>query len=347
MSSEIEFKNISLKKLSKDIILGSKKSDFKETNYSIFLPLNRVWGHHDLDIAYYDLQSMLDEHEVHNKNLDYKNICEIILDSSLIRTDYFHYFMNSVGTIFDFYVFVGEITKGKSNISIEHLEEFDIKVPNMNLQENLSRFGSRVFSLSIELDILKQSVEMNPETVFKELTKLENVYHALGTMPPDENILRLIKEPEDKTLEFKEIISQSLDPSITKNTINNKVMKSIAAFLNTEGGNLIVGISEDNKTKKRKIHGIEKEIDRFHRNNDQFLLDFKDVIKQRIGEQFYSFINQQLIEVDQHIVLLVECKMSDKPVYVDQKDFYLRTTPATDKLEGQKQLDYINSRFYK
>jgi hypothetical protein len=39
--------------------------------------------------------------------------------------------------------------------------------------------------------------------------------------------------------------------------------------------------------------------------------------------------------------------MSDKPVFVDQKDFYLRTSPATDRVEGQKQVDYINSRFYK
>ena len=347
MSNVIEFKNFKLKELAKEIIFGLKKSDFKESNYSIFLALNRVSGSVELDLTHWDLENMIFTHEVFKNKIDYKNICEIIFDTTLIRPDYFHWFMNSPDTKLDFYTLVGETTKGKSNLPKKNLEEFEVKVPALEIQESFSKFGSRNSNLSHQLDILRQRVQREPETVFKELTKLENVYHALGTMPPDENILRLIKEPEDKTLEFKEIISQSLDPSITKNTINNKVIKSIAAFLNTEGGNLIVGISEDNKTKKYKIHGIEKEIDRFHRNNDQFLLDFKDVIKQRIGEQFYSFINQQLVEVDQHIVLLVECKMSDKPVYVDQKDFYLRTTPATDKLEGQKQLDYINSRFYK
>ena len=30
---------------------------------------------------------------------------------------------------------------------------------------------------------------------------------------------------------------------------------------------------------------------------------------------------------------------------MDRIDFYVRTTPATDKLEGPSQIDYIRTRF--
>ena len=44
-------------------------------------------------------------------------------------------------------------------------------------------------------------------------------------------------------------------------------------------------------------------------------------------------------------VLLVECKRSKSACFIDGKDFYVRTNPATDKLEGTKLVEYINNHF--
>jgi len=44
-------------------------------------------------------------------------------------------------------------------------------------------------------------------------------------------------------------------------------------------------------------------------------------------------------------VLYVNCGKSEKPCYLDGKDFYVRTNPATDKLEGPKLVNYIKNHF--
>jgi hypothetical protein len=45
-------------------------------------------------------------------------------------------------------------------------------------------------------------------------------------------------------------------------------------------------------------------------------------------------------------VLYVNCEKSAKPCYLDGKDFYVRTNPSTDKLEGPKLVNYIQNHFY-
>jgi len=44
-------------------------------------------------------------------------------------------------------------------------------------------------------------------------------------------------------------------------------------------------------------------------------------------------------------VFRVNCAPSDIEVFVDGKDFYVRTNPATDKLDGPKLLEYVKQRF--
>ena len=44
-------------------------------------------------------------------------------------------------------------------------------------------------------------------------------------------------------------------------------------------------------------------------------------------------------------IIHVSCKKSDEPIYINDKDFYIRTGPATDKLEGRELVNYTTSRF--
>ena len=103
------------------------------------------------------------------------------------------------------------------------------------------------------------------------------------------------------------------------------------AFLNSDGGDLIIGIADDGE-----ITGVDDELLKFFKNTDKYLLHIKNLIKTRIGEQFYPFIDYRIVEIDSKNVIRFACKPSQKPCYLDNKDFYVRTNPATDKLEGRK-----------
>jgi len=51
------------------------------------------------------------------------------------------------------------------------------------------------------------------------------------------------------------------------------------------------------------------------------------------------------VKCDGKLILKVDCDKSVSEVYVDSIDFYVRTNPATDKLEGPKLIEYIRNHF--
>jgi predicted HTH transcriptional regulator len=122
--------------------------------------------------------------------------------------------------------------------------------------------------------------------------------------------------------------------------IEDSAIKTIAAFLNSKGGTLLCG-ADDNGA----LIGLNDEISLFYKSSDAFLLHVKNIIKQRIGSEFYPFINFKLMNIADILILEFTCSFSNLPVFVDEKDFYVRTNPATDKLDGRKQFEYISNRF--
>ena len=176
------------------------------------------------------------------------------------------------------------------------------------------------------------------------------MYKKLVKSKDEENtILTKISNGESKTCEFKE--SLSLDVRQSENNksyvpkkeekIELSVLKTIAGFLNSDGGELFIGVNDESI-----ICGIENELKRFHKSSkDKMQLHLKSLIKQNIGLGSSNYINLELKKVNDKAIIHVICKKSDEPVYIKDKDFYIRTGPATDKLEGRELVNYTTSRF--
>lgn len=111
--------------------------------------------------------------------------------------------------------------------------------------------------------------------------------------------------------------------------------------MNSDGGTLLIGVNDEGI-----IKGINTEVEKFYKNNnDRYLLHFKNAIKEKIGEVFYPFISNKIINIDDKLVLMVECEKSNEPCYLEEEEFYVRTNPATDRLTGRKVHEYIRSHF--
>ena len=94
-----------------------------------------------------------------------------------------------------------------------------------------------------------------------------------------------------------------------------------------------------------ELFGIDDEIRKFYAGStDRYLLHLRNLLKERIGADQYPNVSYRLISVDGRVILMVECGMSKEPVYVDEREFFVRTNPATDKLEGPRLLKYIQNR---
>ena len=176
------------------------------------------------------------------------------------------------------------------------------------------------------------------------------MYKNLNESKSEENIiLKKISNGESKNCEFKESLSLDVRQSQSNKSYQPKkesyielaVLKTIAGFLNTDGGELFIGVSDDSK-----VLGIENELIKLHKSSkDKFQLHLKTIIKENIGLGSSNFINLELKTVNDKEIIHVSCKKSDEPIYIKDKDFYIRTGPATDKLEGRELVNYTTSRF--
>lgn len=155
-----------------------------------------------------------------------------------------------------------------------------------------------------------------------------------------ERIRRLIDQGESKTLEFKETLSWDIRKQSKELYIEVSALKTVAGFLNSDGGTLLIGVSDTGE-----VVGIDAELSNLHANKDRLRLHFKNLVKAKIGEVFYPNIDSRFVKLDGVELFVIECSKSDEPCFLDDRDFYVRTSPATDKLEGRKAHEYISRHF--
>ena len=159
---------------------------------------------------------------------------------------------------------------------------------------------------------------------------------------PEKRILNLIKKGESEKLEFKSSFRFNIHTREFDKRIEHGILKSITAFLNTKGGDLLAGINDGGQ-----IIGLEK--DGF-KNDDKLGLHLTNLIKNNIGNEFLPFIRFEIIKIKEKKILRVFCKESKKRVFLKsghEEEFYVRNGPASIRLEGSSLVDYIQHKFSK
>ena len=156
----------------------------------------------------------------------------------------------------------------------------------------------------------------------------------------------LIEQGESKTLEFKSTLRWNLkEDRKDDKRITHAALKTIAAFLNTEGGDLLLGVADDGS-----ITGIER--DRLD-NDDKFMLHLSQVVRNGLGDRAGTCIDPKVQIVAGKGVCVVSCQRSPEPVYLKWKgvetgpdgDFFVRSGPGTVKLSSEDTAEYIRTRF--
>jgi type I restriction enzyme R subunit len=156
----------------------------------------------------------------------------------------------------------------------------------------------------------------------------------------------LIKRGESKTLEFKSTLRWSLKEDRQDDRgVTHAALKTIAAFLNTEGGDLLIGVADDGS-----IVGIER--DRLE-DDDKFMRHLCQVVRNGLGDRASTCIDPKTQIVQGKTVCVVSCQRSPEPVFLKWKgmeatangDFFVRSGPGTAKLSPESAEQYIRTRF--
>ena len=260
----------------------------------------------------------------------------LLFSNSRIKTNYFLIILFS----FSFSLAIGlcaEISKYYLKIFLNYGNVLNDYVYTMT---NLTLVGAGALLSSIIGYIYMKGYRTSLMKDLVNKFKKKNPGFFLERTDSPEEVLRLIKKGENEKLEFKSTLRTNLHTQEHDKKVENSVLKTLAAFLNSEGGTLLIGISDSGE-----IIGTEK--DNFE-NNDRFNRHFTNLIKERIGNEFLPFMNFELIQIENKSILKIECINSNKPVFLkydSQEEFYVRVGASTLQLIGSKLIDYINNKF--
>jgi hypothetical protein len=156
-----------------------------------------------------------------------------------------------------------------------------------------------------------------------------------------EELESLIKLGESNQLEFKSTLRWDLRQGKTAQHIERSVLKTISAFLNSDGGTLLVGVRDDGS-----VEGIES--DRLQ-TDDRWLLHLWTLIRTCFGRDVTPYITTKIEKLEGKTICLVKCDSSLRPVFLKQpgfeEEFYIRIGPASAAMSVSEALNYIADHF--
>lgn len=141
----------------------------------------------------------------------------------------------------------------------------------------------------------------------------------------------LAQGSEGAEIEFKSTLRWDLKLGTNSREVTNSVVKTVAAFLNTRGGTLLIGVADD-----KSIVGLE--LDAFA-SEDEYLRHLYEVLRNALGTHVTPFVVADVVRTARGGVCVVECQRSPEPVLCQLKNkpdaFFVRAGPSTVNLVGE------------
>jgi hypothetical protein len=162
----------------------------------------------------------------------------------------------------------------------------------------------------------------------------------------NKDLKNLLKNGENQHVEFKSTFLWDKKKKEASKKIQHSVMKTIAGFMNTLGGSLVIGVND-----KKEILGLEDDIRNLKKKNlDGFENFLNLVFTNMIGLEFRNYIEVNFERVKGKDICIINVKPSNKPAYIKNKkdeEFYIRAGNATHPLRISEATRYIEERFGK
>ncbi|MAP80012.1 MAG: hypothetical protein CL526_02870 [Aequorivita sp.] len=176
------------------------------------------------------------------------------------------------------------------------------------------------------------------EKIEKEIARAREVKDSL--------LLKVIKQGENQKLEFKSTLSYCLRHKSKKPYVELEILKTIAAFANTNGGTLLVGVADNGK-----VLGLKNDFTIYKNNpRDKFLKHFANVIKKGFTEPIDAIIKYEFDASLGKEIFLVMVEKSTKPRFLnskgEDKEFYIRRSATSQKLNVEEAVKYSIDKWH-
>jgi len=201
-----------------------------------------------------------------------------------------------------------------------------------------------------KIENYEQFLEERRKILAKHLNAfLEKITATEETVAPV-SLDDLIAEGESDELEFKSTLRWDLKECSVNKKLEDVIIKTVAAFANSQGGTLLIGIADDGE-----ILGLEAD---YHSlggaDRDKFELHLRNLLNQQFGPGFVtSKVVIKFHEVGEKEICQIEISPAAEPVIVKMKDknglsaekFYARSGNSSQEIPLSEMHAYSKDRF--
>lgn len=159
------------------------------------------------------------------------------------------------------------------------------------------------------------------------------------------DLLALISHGESATAEFKSTFKWDIKESKPNKALEEVILKTLAGFMNGEGGSLIIGVADDGE-----ILGLEND---YHilkkKDRDGFEQAVMTAVARNLGTDACRYLQLVFHEIGGKDICRVLTAKSHRPIYIKEGNdlkFYLRTGVSTRELNVQEAVEYISTRWH-
>ncbi len=229
---------------------------------------------------------------------------------------------------------------GQTNLSIgsripeDYLPEVEERYPGA-LERQFIPLDSQLWKLHRYRDFLRARRELLAANLNRMFDDLVSVDEPTSTRPLDD----LISMGEGIGLEFKSTLQWDVVEGQQNRSLRDSVLKTLVAFMNTEGGTTLIGVEDSGQ-----VFGLKRDLDIVGGSQDKFLQLLNSLITDRIGVQFTQIVNARIDSVGGESICIVDTSKATEPAFLSGKrgaEFYVRVGNTTRALDPEQTLSYI------
>lgn len=164
----------------------------------------------------------------------------------------------------------------------------------------------------------------------------------MRSLAEEADIHEMMASGEHEKLEFKTSLRWDMKRNQVNRELEKTAMKTVTAFLNSEGGYLLMGVDD-----KGKPVGLENDFASLVRQDtDGFENHFNNLFRSMVGSEFRRLVKLKFDNIGGKTVCLASVEPGHKPAYLktgDGEDFYIRTGNVTTPLKMSEVAAYTSS----
>jgi Putative DNA-binding domain len=161
-------------------------------------------------------------------------------------------------------------------------------------------------------------------------------------------INQLCKKDESLYLEFKSSLRWDYESGKVSESVEYSAIKEIAAFMNSSGGILVIGIGDNGR-----ILGLQKDFDTFKhkRNWDIWSQHLDNLIycRYHINRKFSEYIHIKKETINSYSIAVIIVQPSPEPVWMKLNNVdtvFMRSHNVTPSLQGKPASEFISSHWH-